>query len=168
MVLTRAESIEKEQTAVLASLSPRWLGFVVLLSLVTIFLGSATAVFISGQSGDTLGRGLAPLWNALRWGGTAIGLTASYLIARCWNPSKPFSVSHTHFSGRFCQPVCAQSRRPAPSDGSAELMDAFSEWLMNQEAGGPGLFSSVNWRLVILGVMLLIALIILVQFYRKI
>ncbi len=168
MVLTRAESIEKEQTAVLASLSPRWLGFVVLLSLVTIFLGSATAVFISGQSGDTLGRGLAPLWNALRWGGTAIGLTASYLIAPLLEPLEAFfqfliRIFRAGFANLFVPNPDAQP----PSDGSAELMDAFSEWLMNQEAGGPGLFSSVNWRLVILGVMLLIALIILVQFYRK-
>lgn len=168
MVLTRAESIEKEQTAVLASLSPRWFGFVVALSLVTIFLGAAAAVFVSGQSGDTLGRGLAPLWNALRWAGTTTGLTASYLVGPLLEPLDAFfqfliRIFRAGFASLFVPNPDAQ---PQP-DGSAELMDAFNEWLANQEAGGPGLFSSVNWRFVILAVVLLIALIILVQFYRK-
>lgn len=168
VALTRAESIEKEQTAVLASLSPRWFGFVVVLSLATIFLGGATAVFVSGLPGETLGRGLAPLWNALRWGGTTTGLTASYLIAPLLEPLDAFfqlivRIFQAGFAAVFVPNPDAQPQ----SDGSAELMDAFNEWLMNQEASGPGLFSSVNWRLVILAVVLLVALIILVQFYRK-
>ncbi|MBK8906078.1 MAG: DUF4129 domain-containing protein [Anaerolineaceae bacterium] len=168
MVLTRAESIEKEQMAMLASLSPRWFGFVVVLSLVTIFVGGAAAVFVSGQPGETLGRGLAPLWNALRWGSTTTGLTVSYLIAPLLEPLDAFFqfIIRLYRAG-FAILFEPNPDAPPPPDSGAGLMEAFNEWLMNQEPGGPGLFSGVNWRLVILGVVLLIALIILVQFYRK-
>ncbi|MCB8979568.1 MAG: DUF4129 domain-containing protein [Ardenticatenaceae bacterium] len=168
MVLTRAESIEKEQMALLASLSPRWFGLVVMLSMVTTFLGSATAVLVSGQPGDALGRLLAPLWHALRWGGATAGLTASYFL----NPVLELLDVVFHFiigvfQAGFAILFVPNPDAPPPSDGSNDLMQAFNDWLMTQEQGGPGLFSGVNWRLVILGVVLLVALIILVQFYRK-
>lgn len=168
MVLTRAESIEKEQMALLASLSPRWFGLVIVLSMVTTFLGSATAVFVSGQPGDTLGRLLAPLWHALRWGGATAGLTASYFL----NPVLELLDGVLHFvigifQAGFALLFVPNPDAPPPSDGSNDLMQAFNDWLMTQEQGGPGLFSGVNWRLVILGMVLLVALIILVQFYRK-
>jgi hypothetical protein len=169
VALTRAETTEKTQMAVLSSLTPRWLGLVVSLSVITTFLGGATAVFVSSLSGDSLGRWLSPFWQALRWGGQTIGLTASYLIA----PFLDSVEAAIQFLVRLYQQGFAllfepTSEASAPDDsGFNGFMQAYNEWLLRQEPGGPGLFSSVNWRFVIIGVVLLIALLILVQFYRK-
>ncbi len=170
VALTRAESIEKEQMAVLTSLSPRWFGLVVSLSVLTTFVGGGTAVFLSGMSGDLLGRWLAPFWNALRWGGATIGLTASYIISPFLNRLEAFfqliiRIFQAGFAALFVPNADAQEA----SDGFEDFMEAFNEWLLTQEPGeaGAGLLSGVNWRLVIIGVVLLIALIIFVQFYRK-
>ena len=170
VALTRAESIEKEQMAVLTSLSPRWFSLVVALSAMVTFVAGGTAVLISGVSGDALGRWLAPFWNALRWGGATIGLTTSYIFAPFVNSLEAFfqliiRIFQAGFAALFVPNPDAQEA----SDGSGDFMEAFNEWLLTQEPGdaGAGLLSGVNWRLVILGVVLLIALIILVQFYRK-
>ena len=55
VALTRAETVEKGQMALLSSLSPRWLGFVVMLSVITTFLAGGTAVFVT--VGVLLGSG---------------------------------------------------------------------------------------------------------------
>lgn len=168
VALTRAESLEKEQKAILASLSPRWFGLVVLFSLLTAFLGGGTAVFISGASTDAMGRGLEPLWNALRWAGSAIGLTLSYLFT----PFLSSLEAVLQFVIRVFQEGFARLFVPNPNaqeatDPAGDLMAAFNEWMLTQQGGEAGLFSSINFRLVIIGLVLLLALVILAQFYRK-
>ena len=168
VALTRAESTEKAQMAILSSLSPRWFGLVISLSVITTFLAGATAVLLSGSSEYALGRWLAPLWNALRWGGSVIGLTASYIVAPLLNSLEAFfqfliRVFQKGFAILF-EPNPDAQESPA---NAGDLMEGFNRWIINQEQGGPGLFSNVNWRLVIIGALLLIALFILVQFYRK-
>lgn len=167
VALTRAESTEKTQRAILSSLSPRWLGVVVSFSVITTFLGGTVAVFVSNVSGDSLGRWLSPLWQALRWGGLTIGLTISYLIA----PFLDSFEAAIQFLVRLYREGFALLFEPTseapPANTSEGLTEAFNEWLLNREPGSSNLFSNVNWRFVIIGVVLLIALLILVQFYRK-
>ncbi len=168
VALTRAETTEKTQNAVLSSLTPRWLGMVISFSVITTFLGGATAVVISNVSGESLGRWLAPFWRALQWGGMTIGLTLSYLIA----PFLDSIEAAIQFLVRLYQQGFAILFELNPDadeaqDNGAGLMEAFNEWLLTQEPGGLGLFSQVNWRYIIIGLALLIGLLILVQFYRK-
>lgn len=168
VALTRAESTEKSQGAILSSLSPRWLGLVISFSVITTFLGGATAVFVSSLSGDSLGRWLAPFWQTLRWAGMTIGLTLSYLVA----PFLDSFEAAIQFLIRLYQQGFAILFEANPDAQEAQesgegLMEAFNEWLLTQEPGGPSLFNSVNWRYVIIGAVLLIALLILVQYYRK-
>lgn len=167
VALTRAETAEKTHQAVLSSLSPRWLGLVISLSVITTFLGGAAAVFLSNLSGESLGRWLSPFWQTLRWAGMTIGLTLSYLIA----PFLDGIEAIFQFIVRVYQQGFAFLFEPTaeapPANSTEGLTEAFNEWLLNREPGGPGLFSSVNWRFVIIGVVVLIALLILVQFYRK-
>ncbi|MAU00091.1 MAG: hypothetical protein CL608_23365 [Anaerolineaceae bacterium] len=169
VALTRAETTEKSHGAILSSLTPRWLGLVVSLSVITTFLGGAAAVFVSNLSGDSLGRWLAPFWQALRWGGQTIGLTASYLIAPFLDSIEAF----IQFFVRVFQNLLAAFFEPNPNaptapDNGGNLMEEFNRFLLEREISGEaGLFSNVNWRFVIIGVVLLIALLILVQFYRK-
>ncbi len=169
VALTRAETSEKTQQAVLSSLTPRWLGLVVSLSVITTFLGGAAAVFVSTLSGESLGGWLSPFWQALRWGGMTIGLTLSFLIA----PFLDAIDAIFQFIIRVYQQGFAilfelnPDAQQAP-DGGQGFSEAFYEWLLEQEiTSEPGLFSHVNWRFVIIGVVVLIALLILVQFYRK-
>ncbi len=167
VALTRAESTEKTQGAILSSLSPRWLGMVISFSVITTFLGGTAAVFVSNVSGDSLGRWLSPLWQALRWAGLTIGLTISYLIA----PFLDSFEAAIQFLVRLYQQGFALLFEPTsdapPANTTEGLTEAFNEWLLNREPGSSNLFSNVNWRFVIIGVVLLIALLILVQFYRK-
>ena len=168
VALTRAESTEKEQIAILSSLSPRWLSLVIIFSVITTFLGGVTAVLLGGSPGNTLGRWLTPLWNALRWGGATIGLTISYIIA----PFLDILEAVFHFIIRIYQNGFAILFAPNPDaqeapENAGNVMEEFNHWLLNQESGTPGLLSNVNWRLVIIGVVLLFALLVLVQCYRK-
>lgn len=167
VALTRAETTEKTQMVVLSSLTPRWLGLVISLSVITTFLGGATAVFVSNLSGESLGRWLSPFWQAVRWGGMTIGLTLSYLIA----PFLDSIEAAIQFLVRVYRQGFAILFEPTseapPANSTESLTEAFNEWLLNREPGGPSLFSNVNWRFVIIGVVLLIALLILVQYYRK-
>ena len=169
VALTRAESTEKFQNATLASLSPRWLGFVVSLSVMTTFLGGATAVFVSSSPVESLGRWLAPLWNALRWAGGTIGLTASYVVSPLFNLIEAtfefiIRIFQIGWSYLF---VPNPDAPPETNSGAQDLMEAYNQWLAEQEPGGAGLFSSVNWRYVLIGLVLIVALLILLQFYRK-
>ncbi len=169
VALTRAASTENEQTAVLAALSPRWLGMVTSASVIVTFLGSATAVLFSNLSIKELGQGLAPVWNALRWGGQTIGLTIGFLIA-------PFLSSIERiiqfliyiFKQGFNALFVKENALPPPApDQTNELLEAYNEWYSKQQLDGNGIFSNVNWRFVIIGVALLIALLIIQQYYRK-
>lgn len=147
VALTRAESTEKEQTAVLASLSPRWLGMITTFSIMVTFLGSATAVLFSGLSKDALGQWLAPVWNALRWGGQTIALTASYIISPLLDTFEAFiQLLIRLFQDGFNILFEANPDAPPPPDGGNGLLEAYNEWFLNQEPGGTGLFSNVNWR----------------------
>ena len=169
VALTRAETVEKGQMALLSSLSPRWLGFVVMLSVITTFLAGGTAVFVSSSPGETIGQWLGPVWQALRWAGSAIGLTVSYLFS----PLLSSLEAALQFLVRFFQQAIAilfEANPDAPPDtdsGWNGLLQAYNEWMLHQERGAPGILSSVNWRLVIIGVVVLLTLFILVQYYRK-
>lgn len=168
VALTRAESTEKEQTAVLASLSPRWLGMITTVSVIVTFLGAGAAVLFSSLPKEALGNWLAPLWNALRWGGQTIGLTASYLIAPFLNLIEKIALFLLRlYKEGFTILFEANPNTAPPADPAKDLLDAYYEWLLTQEPGEPGLFHNVNWRLVILGVVLLIALLVIRQYYRK-
>jgi hypothetical protein len=134
----------------------------------TTFLGGATAVFVSSLSGESLGRWLSPSWQALRWGGQTIGLTASYLIAPFLDSIEAAIQFLVHlYQQGFALLFEANPDAQEAQESGEGLMEAFNKWLLTQEPGGPGLFNSVNWRFVIIGIVLLIALLILVQFYRK-
>lgn len=171
VALTRAESTEKAQNAILSSLSPRWLGLVVSLSVITTFLGGATAVFVSNSPWETLGHWLTPLWQALRWAGTTIGLTASFIVAPFLDSFEAFiqfliSIWKRGFAMLFVPNPDASAQDN--NRGFEGFMQAYNEWLQKQELGGQsGWFSHINWRFVILGLVLFIALLILVQYYRK-
>lgn len=168
VALTRAESTEKEQTAVLASLSPRWLGMITTVSVIVTFFGAAAAVLFSSLPTEALGNWFAPLWNALRWGGQTIGLTASYLIAPFLNSIEKIALFLLRlYKEGFNLLFEANPDAAPPPDPAKDLLEAYYDWLLTQEPGKPGLFSNVNWRLVILGAVLLIALLVIRQYYRK-
>lgn len=170
VALTRAESTEKEQVAILSSLSPRWFSLVVSLSVIITFLGGATAVLLSGSSEIALGLWLAPLWNAFRWGGATIGLTASYIIAPLLDTFEAlyqFLVRVFQIGFALLFTANENADQEAPPSGFDAFVEAYNKWLIKQDFGEAGPFSNVNWRLVIIGVVMLIALIILMQFYRK-
>jgi hypothetical protein len=170
VALTRAESTEKTQNAILSSLSPRWLGLVVSLSVMTTFIGGATAVFVSSSPGDALGRWLTPVWQAFSWAGRTIGLTASFIIAPLLD-SFEAAIQFLIYLYQQGFAILFAPNPDAPAEDSARgvdgFMEAYNKWLLGKEPGGPGLFSNVNWRFVIIGVVVLIALLILLQYYRK-
>jgi len=132
------------------------------------FLGGATAVLFSSLSTDALGQWLAPVWNALRWGSQTIALTMSYIVAPLLDSiERAIQLLIRLFREGFNTLFVANPDAPPAPNGGNEFLEAYNEWFLNQEPGGSGLFSNVNWRLVIIGAALLIALLIIQQYYRK-
>jgi hypothetical protein len=80
VALTRAEEIAKDETGYSASLSPRWLFLIFLVSLVIVTIGGFIAIVISGDSAEVAAGFFSPLWLAL--GATLVSAIATigYLI----------------------------------------------------------------------------------------
>lgn len=80
VALTRAEEIAKDETGYSASLSPRWLFLIFLVSLVIVTFGGTIAIIISGDSAEVAAGFFSPLWLAL--GATLVSAiaTVGYLI----------------------------------------------------------------------------------------
>ncbi len=81
VALVRAEEIAQEETGYSASLSPRWLGFVILAGLLIVAMAGLVAALISRQSATVIAGFLAPVWLAL--GATVVTAVAavSYLFS---------------------------------------------------------------------------------------
>lgn len=142
VALTRAEQAERNQKAILESLTPRWLTAVFLSSLLIVLSSGLSAILLSGDSATTLGRLFAPLTNALRWAGATIGFTLAYLSQPFFNLVETL-IHYTVLIMRwFADLVFTAATPPEASD----FRSAPNEWLMEQlTQPADSIFAGINW-----------------------
>lgn len=80
VALVRAEQIEADRSGHAATLGPGWFLTVLVAALGIVLLGGVLAVFLSGESLFEVLTIFSPLWRALQFGGTAVGLTLFKLL----------------------------------------------------------------------------------------
>ncbi len=79
--LVRAEQIERENSGMSASVSPKWVGAVFATSLLVVTIAGLLAALLSGQTTSRLAGWLDPLWNALLLGTGVVLSTLAYLLS---------------------------------------------------------------------------------------
>ena len=77
--LIRAEQIEKDNSGMSASVSPRWVGAVFLTSLMIIVVAGVLALLVSGDATQRLAGWFAPIWEAIAFGARVVLATFGYL-----------------------------------------------------------------------------------------
>lgn len=77
IALTRAEQIARDQEEQSYPIQPRWLGVILLTSLLTVLAAAAIAL---GLSGESVIAWLDPLWEAVRFALTVAVSTFAYLL----------------------------------------------------------------------------------------
>lgn len=80
VALVRAENIEQEQRGTAATLNARWFAVVAAAALGIVLVGGGGAVALSGSSLLTVVSWLAPLWRALQFVGTVVGVMLFQLL----------------------------------------------------------------------------------------
>ena len=80
VALVRAENIEQEQRGTAATLNARWFAVVAAAALGIVLIGGGGAVALSGNSLLTVVSWLAPLWRALQFVGTVVGVVLFQLL----------------------------------------------------------------------------------------
>jgi hypothetical protein len=81
VALIRAEQTEHERSGQAASLTPRWLGSIFLAAVAIVLTAATLALIISGQPPELIGAWIAPIWLAIRFGATAVSVTALYIAS---------------------------------------------------------------------------------------
>jgi hypothetical protein len=80
VALVRAETIEQEQRGTAATLNARWFAVVTAAALGIVLIGGGGAVALSGNSLPAVVSWLAPLWRALQFVGTIVGVVLFQLL----------------------------------------------------------------------------------------
>lgn len=74
VTLVRAENIEQEQRGTSSTLNARWFAIVAGAAALIVLAGGVGAALLSGNSLPILLMWLSPLWHALQFGGTVVGV----------------------------------------------------------------------------------------------
>jgi hypothetical protein len=81
VALIRAEQVERERSGFAASLSPRWVGAIAIISILIIVAAALFAILISGETLTLLLQWLSPVRMAILAGGSVALGTAFYLAS---------------------------------------------------------------------------------------
>lgn len=161
VALTRAEQVEREQHALISSITPRWLVAVLLTSLVTVAVAGAVAVGINAATADDL-TPLSFLWRPVRFGGSVVGLTLIFLLSPLLEPLNAALEWLVAFWQRAFLALF-ESAEEAPELGAG--LSAYQEWLeeIQQTPMGEPI---INWRLVTIVVIVLLVVVALLAVGR--
>ncbi len=156
MVLTRVEQAERNQGAILSSMSPRWLTAVSASSILVTLLAGATALFVSGDGGIKAATTLGPVWMGLRLSLSTIGLTIAYLAA----PFIAIFEAIFNFIINIFQKGFANLFEAAPpAEDASDFQAPANEWII-ETLTRPQTLAAINWRLVLFVVLVLFIVIV--------
>jgi len=156
VLLTRAEQAEQYQQSIIATLSPKWLGTVVGVGMLTTFIAGAFSTFVS-QKPSQINLFLAPVWQALRFLGASVGLMMAYLISpllTIFNAIINGILNFLKWLGRnLFVPIDQTPVQEDTSSGNVALQRYFLEIQQNS------LDRVINWKIVLLVLLILAVLI---------
>lgn len=81
IALIRAEQTENERSGQAASLTPQWVGSILIIALAVVFTAALLATMISGQPPEIIAAWVAPVWLSVRLAGTAVFTTVIYVAS---------------------------------------------------------------------------------------
>ena len=162
--LVRAENIEQEQSGTASTLNARWFMTVALAALLIIVLTGALTALITGESLFVVVAWLSPLWAALQFGATVVGII---LFEFAYPPLELLAGLVQWLSGilniLFGQVSATLLESPLFSDLDSPLIPTPTE---TAEAIGSGFTDKAATGLIMIGLLVIIAL-ALARTYRQ-
>ncbi|MCA9933582.1 MAG: DUF4129 domain-containing protein [Ardenticatenaceae bacterium] len=152
VALTRAEQIEREQRALVTSMTPRWMTIVTVTSLLVVAIAGFAAFFIKDFRPSEIGW-LVLLWVPLSQGGSAVLFTIFYLI----NPLLNVLEAFLQWLVAFWNAAYLFLFETAPPVEESDFRPAQDPEMLKQLTQ-PAREAVVNWRVVLLIVLVLLVI----------
>jgi hypothetical protein len=162
VALTRTEQVEREQHALISSITPRWLLVVFLTSLFTVLVAGGTAVGINAATAEDLAP-FSFLWHPIRFGGSVVGLTLAFLLSPLL---EPLNAALEWLVAFWRRAFLALFESAETTEESPNLFAQYQQWLeevqRQSQVGDP----VVNWRLVVIIVIIFVVILALLAVGR--
>jgi hypothetical protein len=166
VALIRAEQTEYERTGQAASLTSQWLGSIFLAAVAVVLTAATLATIVSGQAPEIIGAWVAPVWLAIRFGTTAVMVTALFVASPILNVLAKIIGFIVGILSAALSGFWEAMQQIAPNISPALTPEAVEQATEAVQESGANDSTKIIWILLMIAVILLVTL-ALSRLYRQ-